>query len=84
MSAGKVAREAMDQLAELTNHDVEGVVGVQREEENWLVTVEVLENERIPSTTDVLAEYEVELDDEGELLSYARTRRYVRGRARDE
>jgi hypothetical protein len=47
----------------------------------WLVTVEVCELERVPNTTDVLASYIVQLDDNGGLLGYKRERRYLRGEA---
>jgi hypothetical protein len=43
--------------------------------------VEVVEESRIPSTSDMLVLYEVELDLRGELLAYRRTRRYLRGRS---
>ncbi len=39
----------------------------------------MIEDRRIPSSTDMLALYEVVLDMDGELLSYRRTRRYTRG-----
>jgi len=43
------------------------------------VLVEVVEVRRIPDTTDVLALYEVTVDDDGALEGYRRRRRYVRG-----
>jgi len=46
----------------------------------WLIEVEVVEARRIPTTSDILALYEVLLDADGELLSYRRIRRYPRGR----
>ena len=42
--------------------------------------MDVIEDRRIPSSTDILATYEAELDNDGELLSYRRVRRYSRGR----
>jgi hypothetical protein len=73
-------RKALEELAALISHTVEGAVGVRRDDETWVVTIEVLEDAHIPSTSDILAECEVRLDDEGELLGYRRGRRYVRGR----
>ena len=49
-------------------------------QEEVLVTVEVVEDRRIPSSTDLMSTYEAELDGDGELMSYRRTRRYPRGR----
>jgi hypothetical protein len=80
MSAAEAGREGLEQITELTGKDPESVTGVKRSEDGWVVTVEVIEDRRIPSSTDILATYEAELDNDGELLSYRRVRRYSRGR----
>lgn len=80
LSAATVAGQARDQVGELTGKEVVGVTSVQPAEEGWLVEVEVLEERRIPSTSDMLALYEVETDLDANLLSYRRTKRYPRGR----
>jgi hypothetical protein len=49
------------------------------DEGDWLVEAEVVEDRRFPSTADMLALYEIELDADGDLLAYRRTRRYMRG-----
>lgn len=77
--ASKIASEAMGELTALTGKDVEGVTGLERSDNGWLVRVEVVELRRIPDTTDVLALYEVETDSSGVLQGYQRIRRYVRG-----
>jgi hypothetical protein len=46
----------------------------------WCVIVEVVETRRIPDSADILATYQAEVDDDGELVSYRRLRRYNRGR----
>ncbi|GAA1909262.1 hypothetical protein GCM10009716_19020 [Streptomyces sodiiphilus] len=56
---------------------------MQRDENGWRVSVDVLEVPRIPDTTSLLATYEVELDPDGKLLQYRRVRRYRRGSADD-
>lgn len=77
--AQQLAAEASRQLLELTGKDPEGISGLRRSDDGWVVQVEVLELSRIPNTTDVLATYEVEVDSDGELLEYRRVHRYVRG-----
>ena len=78
--AAEVVREARQQLTELTGRQAEAVLGIERDEdEGWQVTLEVLELQRVPSTTDLLGCYVVHVDDEGELVEYQRTRRYMRG-----
>src|SRR3954453_12864600 len=68
VSAAQVARHAREQMRELTGQPVEGVLAVRRADEGgWEVTVQVLELQRIPSSTDVLGAYELSLDDGGEV-----------------
>ena len=81
MSGSQVAEAAVRQLAELTSKDVEGVTGLQKDDDGWQVELEVLELRRVPTTTDVMATYEVRVDTSGELAGYRRVSRYVRGQA---
>ena len=81
LSASEAAREGLRQVTGLTGKDPEGVSGVQRSQAGWLVTVDVVEDRRIPSSTDILSTYEAEIGDDGELLSCRRVRRYSRGLA---
>ncbi|TQM32865.1 gas vesicle protein GvpO [Nocardia bhagyanarayanae] len=78
-TAGQAAAVAIAALAELTSKQAEGATSAEPIEEGWLVEVEVLEDRRIPSSADMLALYEVELDSDGNLVAYRRTRRYSRG-----
>lgn len=80
LPAGKAGQLGLKQIVELTGKDAEGVSGVEPQDDGWRVTVEVVEDRRIPSSSDLLATYRVDLDADGELLSYRRTRRYARGR----
>src|SRR6201997_5672719 len=79
LSAAEAGREGLRQITELTGKDPEGVSGVTPSQDGWLVTVDVVEDRRIPSSTDILSTYETEIADDGELLSYRRVRRYSRG-----
>jgi hypothetical protein len=69
----------MEQIAELTGKQPESVTGVEPAEDGWLVTVEVIEDRRIPSSTDILSSYETELTPDGDLIAYRRQRCYARG-----
>jgi hypothetical protein len=76
-----IATRAVEQMGELLGRPIEGVTGLEKDGDDWKVTIEVLELERIPTTTDVLGSYEVTLDAEGELTGAQRTRRFARGEA---
>jgi hypothetical protein len=75
-----LARGAAEQLTQLTGRQPESTTGIERTDEGWRVELEVVETRRIPDSADILALYEVQLDEDGELLSYRRLRRYPRGR----
>ncbi|MGV9724846.1 gas vesicle protein GvpO [Nocardia beijingensis] len=75
----QAAAVAVEHLVELTSKQVEGVTSMEPTEDGWVVEVEVLEDRRIPSSADILALYEVEIDLDGNMLAYRRTRRYGRG-----
>jgi hypothetical protein len=81
LPAAEAGQVGLRQINELTGKDPEGVSGVEPlDDDGWRVTVEVMEDRRIPSSTDLLATYQIELDPDGELLAYRRVRRYARGR----
>ena len=80
-AAGRAVKRAVRQLTDLAGHEVEGVLGIRKTDDGWLVEVELVELERIPSTTDVLGAYDVHIDEDGDIQHYRRTRRYVRSQA---
>ena len=84
MSARDLTLAAKETIGDLTGYQPEAVTAFQWDGESWLVSVEVCELERVPNTTDVMATYVVQLDDQGGLLGYKRDRRFERGAAEGE
>src|SRR2546430_8372075 len=80
-SPREIAMSAVEQVHELIGRPVESVTGMEKNGNEWTVTLEVLELERVPATTDVLGKYEATLDKDGELTGAQRTRRYPRAEA---
>jgi len=76
--AAEIAAQARRQLETLLSTQVERVSGLERANGGWSVTLEVVELARIPESTDVLATYELVLDDDRKLVSVNRGRRYRR------
>lgn len=72
------ASSAQRHIKALTGKPAVSVTSVDPTENGWRIDVEVLEEERIPASLDVLALYEVELDRAARLVAYRRTRRYSR------
>lgn len=79
----KVGQIALAEVSELVGCPAEGVSGIRKGQDGWVVTVEVLEVGRIPETTDVLASYDVHVDKEGDVTEYQRLRRYLRAQVED-
>jgi hypothetical protein len=78
------AREAValvrDYITEMTEGEpLRMTSATPTDQDGWIIEVEIVEDRRIPSSADILALYEVELDSNGEMLAYQRTRRYMRG-----
>lgn len=80
---GQIADAASRAVADLTGCPVAGVSAVDREDGGWRVDVDVVELLRIPDTTSVLATYEVQVDDGGDVQSYRRVRRFLRSSTAD-
>ena len=84
LNAATAARRAKSQLLELTGKSPETVSSVHHSRSGWAVRLEVVELERIPQSTDILASYHVELDERGDLVGYERVSRYYRNQASPE
>ncbi|MEV4946820.1 gas vesicle protein [Streptomyces sp. NPDC053755] len=78
-NAASAMRSAAVQLSELLGRPPDSVSSLKPTDDGWEAQVEVMELERVPDSTSVMASYRVALDEEGELISYERTRRYSRG-----
>lgn len=73
-------RAAVEQFGEIAGRQPDGVTGVRPAEGGgWSILLDVVELERIPASTSVLATYRVDVDGNGVLQSYERLRRYTRG-----
>ncbi|MEO3760018.1 gas vesicle protein [Mycobacterium sp. B14F4] len=84
LNARDAAATARECIAELIGRDPAAMTSVElTDQDGWVVEFEVVEDRRIPSSSDVLALYEVELDADGELLGFRRTSRYLRGQTRN-
>lgn len=77
----RIVRRAREQLRDLRGLDAESVSSIKHTGDGWRVCLDVVELRRVPESTDVLGTYEVDLDDDGNLLAYERTARYHRSEA---
>ncbi len=76
----EAAERAVREFQALLGRDVYGVTGARKSEEGgWSVLIDVVELERIPQSTNLIATYRVDVDDHGRLVSYERLRRFTLG-----
>jgi gas vesicle protein GvpO len=81
LTTAELGQAALTTVGELTGYKPEAVTGLEWDGEFWQVTVDALELQRVPNTTDVIGEYIVQLDEKGTLRGYRRTRRFQRAQA---
>lgn len=79
----ELGQRALDELEALVGCPTEGVTAIRKVEDGWVAMVDVLELQRVPETTDVLAAYEVTLDADGDVTGYRRTGRFLRNQVED-
>lgn len=75
----EAAQRAVREFADLVGKDAHGVTGARRTDDGWSVLIDVVELDRIPQSTSLLATYRVDIDDDGRLVSYERLRRFTLG-----
>lgn len=80
----KLGQRALDELEALVGCPAEGVTAIRRVDDGWVAMVDVLELERVPETTDVLASYEVTFDADGQVTGYHRVRRFLRSQVEQQ
>jgi hypothetical protein len=79
LSALSAAQAGLRNLSQLTTNEPSGITSVEPSDQGWVVGIEVVEDKRVPSSADVMAIYEAEIDDDENLVSYRRVRSYSRG-----
>jgi outer membrane biosynthesis protein TonB len=79
--AQRIVERARKEMEALRGEDAESVSSIRRTDNGWRVGLELVELHRVPDSTDVLGTYEVELDDDGNLVAFERTGRYYRSEA---
>ena len=84
MNADQIIKKAQEDYSKASKTQVDGVTGVSKTEEGWIVTLEALERRAIPDTMDILGLYEVRIDDQGNLLSFERKKLRKRGETEEK
>jgi hypothetical protein len=78
-SIHKVADAALGITKKFISKNPETVVDIEERNEEWAVTVEVLERKAVPDTQDILGRYVVRLSKDAELIGW--TQKMIRRRS---
>lgn len=84
MKPHDVVVEAKTQLQDLTGLVADSVSDMSHEDGGWRLVVNMIELKRIPAATDVLAAFDVRLDEDGNVTGYHRSRRYLRDQVAED
>lgn len=84
LTGPEAVREAREQFQQLSGRTPETVSGLSATDEGWEVSIDVVELQRVPRTTDVLGTYAVRLDHDGRIVGYERRERFVRSNVSEE
>jgi len=66
--------KAREELGKITGLELSTTLGAVKEEKGWKVTLEMVEKHSLPDQMDILATYEVILDNDGNVIEFNRTR----------
>ena len=74
-----VIQEAREQLRALLGLELGSTVSVRKDSGAWRVQVEAVEKKSIPDSQDILATYDLTVDDEGNVVDFTRSGMRRRG-----
>ncbi len=69
-----IIEKAREEISKITGLELSTTIGAVKEEQGWKVTLEMIEKHSLPDQMDILASYDVILDDDGNVIKFNRTR----------
>lgn len=81
LTTAQAAERAKKQISELIERQPSSVTAVSKDAKGWHVSLEMLERKAIPERMDLLASYDVLLDEEGNVVEFDRGDLRTRGEA---
>ncbi len=64
---------AREELSKVTGLELSTTLGASKDERGWRISMEMIEKHSIPDQMDILAVYDVILDDDGKIVEFNRT-----------
>ena len=79
MGMMELVRNAREKLAALTGLPISSTLSIRKDEGCWDLQIEVVEKRSLPESQDILAVYEMTMDEEGNVMNFARVGMRRRG-----
>jgi len=73
-SMQQIVEKAREELSKVTGLELSTTLGAVKEEKGWKVTIEMVEKHSLPDQMDILAVYDVILDNDGNMIEFNRAR----------
>jgi hypothetical protein len=70
----QLIESAREELSRATGLELSTTLGASKDERGWRISMEMIEKHSIPDQMDILAAYDVMLDDDGKLIEFNRRR----------
>lgn len=80
----EITKKAKDTVKNLVEKEVLSVIGINKEGEDWLALVEVLERKAVPDTQNIIGLYEVKFNKNKSLSGYKRVKVRRKGDTEEE
>lgn len=80
----EITKKAKDTVKNLVEKEVLSVIGLNKEGEDWLALVEVLERKAVPDTQNIIGLYEVKFNKNKSLSGYKRVKVRRKGDTEEE
>jgi hypothetical protein len=74
----EIRNQVIELSTDVIGRGLDGIIEVSRDEDNRRAVVEIIERRSVPDTQDILGQYEIELDESGEVIGYRRLEKYRR------
>jgi hypothetical protein len=75
----KITEVALDATRRFISKNPETIVDIKEKNEEWAVTVEVMQRKAVPDTQDLLGRYLIRINKDGELIGW--TQKCIRKRS---
>ena len=68
----QIRNQVIELSTDVIGRGLDGIIEVTRNDNSWRAVVEIIERRSVPDTQDILGQYEIELDEGGEVIGYRR------------